>query len=81
MSTRMGILIKNARLLKNLSQGHLAKKLGLTSPQFISNMERGLCGCPVPMAKKLIKLLNIEEKVLKKAIVDDIVEHLNKEWK
>lgn len=48
--------IKSARESVGLSQRELAEKLGYSTGQFISNMERGLCSLPLNKMKKLCKL-------------------------
>jgi len=57
-------LIKSYRELANLSQAELAKKLGYTSPQFVSNIERGLSEMPTKKLKLLQKVLNIPTQKL-----------------
>ncbi len=54
--------LKQKRIDKKLTQGKLAKKLSLESPQFVSNIERGLCGWPVAMFPLLKKLLGVSVK-------------------
>ncbi len=54
--------LKNARKKKAIGQSVIQKKLGLTSQQYISNWERGLC----PLAPKhfadVSKILNVPLK-------------------
>lgn len=49
-----------ARENKGMTQKHLAKKLGIVSPQLISNWERGLCTPPIKKLNKLSEILEIE---------------------
>lgn len=56
---RLGKFLQKKRMEKGLSQGEVAKKLGYTSPQFISNIERGLCSPALSSAKKMAKLYDI----------------------
>lgn len=51
--------LKDKRLIAGLSQGAVAKKLGYTSPQFISNWERGLSRPPVTTLRKIAQIYNI----------------------
>ncbi|WP_413287990.1 helix-turn-helix domain-containing protein [Bdellovibrio sp. HCB337] len=51
--------LKDKRKLAGLSQGAVAKKLGYTSPQFVSNWERGLSRPPVPTLRKIAQIYNI----------------------
>lgn len=65
----IGKKIKNARLKKNLSQGDLAKTLMLSSPQFVSNIERGVA----PLPPKYIPILSKELGFSEQELVDDLV--------
>ncbi|MFZ4404326.1 MAG: helix-turn-helix domain-containing protein [Pseudobdellovibrionaceae bacterium] len=51
--------LKNKREASGLSQKDVAKKLGYTSPQFISNWERGISNPPLPKVKRLADLYKI----------------------
>ncbi|MBC7714686.1 MAG: helix-turn-helix transcriptional regulator [Rhizobacter sp.] len=51
----LGSFIKENRLEKNYSQAELAAALGYSSPQFISDWERGVSSPPL---KKLPELAN-----------------------
>lgn len=57
--------LKAERIKVGLSQAAVAKKLGYSSPQFISNWERGLARPPVKVIKRLISMyrLDIDETV------------------
>ena len=48
---KLGPFLKKARSKMGLSQRDVADKLGYTSPQFISNVERGLCSPPLKKLK------------------------------
>ncbi len=52
-------LLKRARESSGLSQAEVARELGYTSPQFVSNWERGLSSPPVPKLKKLCKMYQV----------------------
>lgn len=79
--TKTGLLLKLARSQAKMSQGKLGKLLGYDSPQFISNIERGLCGCPIETAKKVSKILKIDKKTFKFAILADYLEYYEDQWK
>ncbi len=76
----LGDFLKLKRMDKGLTQGEVAQKLGYSTPQFISNIERGLCSPPLKNLKTLIKLYGIhheevielilqeQEKILRKAL-------------
>ena len=67
-------LIKDARIYHPdfLSQEIVAKELGYGSAQFISNVERGLCGVPYKKMPKLCKILNIEMQDAINALKSDL---------
>ncbi len=52
------------RSAKNITQSNLASVLGYTSPQFISNWERGLAKPPFDTLRKMIKILDLDVDVL-----------------
>lgn len=60
MYSQVAKLIKESREAKGLSQKDVSERLGFTSPQMISNIERGLCGFPVSRGRKLCRLLDID---------------------
>jgi transcriptional regulator with XRE-family HTH domain len=51
--------LREARENVGMSQGQVAQELGYSSPQFISNWERGLASPPIPKFKKLCKMYNL----------------------
>jgi len=55
-------LLKKYRAKSEVTQSQLAKHLKLTTPQYISNMERGLCPIPLKHVKKLCKFLDANPK-------------------
>ena len=56
----VGKLLKDARIVQGLSQRDVSLKLGYTSPQFISNIERGLCMPPLKQLKVMIELYELD---------------------
>ena len=60
---KLGKYLRQKREELKITQGEIAKKLGYSSSQFISNWERDVCGPPVhdmKKIKKLIKMLQVE---------------------
>ena len=51
--------LKKARIEKGMNQADVSAKLGFTSPQYISNCERGLCPISEKLFKKLSKIYDI----------------------
>lgn len=74
--TNIAKLVRDKRLAstKGLSQNDLSKLLGYKNGQFISNVERGLCGVPFKNLNKLCEILNIEQSELKAVILRDVEE-------
>lgn len=68
---KTGILIKNYRKKSSMSQGFLAKKLGYSNGQFISNWERGVAPIPVHKVREICKLLDIDVDKFKKTMIDE----------
>ena len=57
----IGLYFKDERLAFGLSQDKLAKRLGYTTPQFISNWERGLCAPPIKMINEMCLIFKINK--------------------
>lgn len=69
-------LIKHIRKTNNLTQEDFAKILGVHL-QFVSNMERGLCGFPAGRFKKIAGLVTVDKMM--KATSLDFAECWNRE--
>ncbi len=65
----LGILVREYRQEKGLTQLDLARRLGFDSPQFISLFERGLSKIPLNVLGKLITILGIPEKKIMKSLL------------
>lgn len=70
--TNTGTVIRNFRLSAGLSQSQVSKKMRFASPQFLSNIERGLCLLPPFHMKKLAKLIGADPVCLLKAHMVDV---------
>lgn len=66
----LGEYLREKRLQKNLGQADVAKKLGYSSSQFVSNFERGLCSPPLPKIKILMQLYGISLNEMTKILLD-----------
>ncbi len=51
----LGTYLREKRIEADLTQSQIAETLGLESPQFISNIERGKCAIPMHVMRQLIK--------------------------
>lgn len=56
---RMGNFLREKRESKGLTQAQVATQLGYGSPQFISNIERGVSRVPVKSLKYFIDLYSL----------------------
>ncbi len=61
---RIGQFLKQHRVKAGLTQSDVAQRLGYTSPQFISNIERGLCSAPVKHLKDFAKMYHLDSEEL-----------------
>lgn len=75
----MAGLIYDYRGASKLTQLELSQRLGYSTAQFISNIERGKCTFPTSKFKKLSKILKIDAQLLVDAYMCDIKEQLNRE--
>src|SRR5208282_1699533 len=67
----MGALLRQARKASHLSQADVATACDLSSPQFISNSERGICKPSAPVLKTMVKMYGLNPKRLAKLIAKD----------
>lgn len=74
-----GTLLKQLRLASGLSQGKVAKILGYSSPQFVSNWERGLSDPPLDTFAKLAEIYSVSLETLLNDYVQYRVQGLVKE--
>jgi ribosome-binding protein aMBF1 (putative translation factor) len=69
-------LIKTARVAAGMSQLELATRVGHTSGQYISNLERGRVCFPKKLILKLSATLNISVSDLVMARANDIIQEM-----
>ena len=81
----LGSFIRKMRLENDYSQAELAANLGYSSPQFISDWERGISSPPVKKLHKLAGLLKVKVDILFDLLVtlatEQLVDSLSKEFK
>jgi transcriptional regulator with XRE-family HTH domain len=73
---RIGDVLKAARLALGLSQADLANRLGYSSPQFVSDWERGYSSLPMKMLVRIAQELNLDRDKLFELLLDFSVERL-----
>lgn len=69
----LAVYLKQKRLAASLSQGDVAKKLGYSTPQFISNWERGVSAPPVQALKKIAGLYQVPAEELFDVVLNHTV--------
>lgn len=79
MSQASKIVSKKRKEL-GISQARLCRALGYSTPQFLSNFERGLCSMPIKKLKKISSILDIPPGAMKQAIANDLLSWLSKKW-
>lgn len=71
MFVRLGSLLKDKRVEKGITQMALARELGYSSPQFVSNWERGMCSPAFDTLPVICKMLGIPKKEIIEIILDE----------
>lgn len=72
--------LKKARIKQNISQRDLAEKLGYTSPQFVSNWERGVSNPPMSTLSELVKILKLDPRKTIEIYIQETKEKILKEF-
>jgi ribosome-binding protein aMBF1 (putative translation factor) len=78
--TNAGYLIKKTRLAKGLTQTKLSKMCKLKAPAYISTCEDGTNLVSFHLAKKLCKILKIEQSQMRQALFLDWILKFHREW-
>lgn len=69
-------LLKQKRLASGLSQRDVSDKLGYSTPQFISNWERGISCPPIGSLKKLGKIYGVSADDLFQAMLNSTLDQV-----
>lgn len=67
---QIGEYLKTKREKIGLTQGQVSNKLGYSSPQFISNIERGSSLPPLSILKEISKLLKLNDKTIMELLLE-----------
>ena len=67
---KLGQYLKDTREHARLTQADVSTKLGYTSPQFISNIERGISVAPVKTLARMVSLYKVRPEPVVKIILD-----------
>lgn len=71
--TLLSDFLREKRIQANLSQMDVAKKLGYTSAQFVSNWERGLSNPPIATLRRLSEIYRIPPDDLYEIILRNMI--------
>ena len=77
---RLAGFLKEKRVSASLTQSEVAKKLGYSSPQFVSNWERGLANPPVFVLRDLTKMYKVGAEQMFNLLVEDATAELHREF-
>ena len=75
--TSLSQFLKEKREECGMSQLEVARQLGYSSPQFVSNWERGIVAPPIDTIAILIDLYKIQPSHVIQKIVEDTKEYLD----
>ncbi len=76
---KLAKFLKDSRIQAGLTQGKVADVLEYSTPQFISNWERGISHPPIDILKKLARLYNISDEELYSVIEEVTIEEIKKD--
>ncbi|HRO66342.1 MAG TPA: helix-turn-helix transcriptional regulator [Pseudobdellovibrionaceae bacterium] len=79
--TKLANFLREARVEAGLSQIEVAKALGYSTSQFISNWERELAAPPVKILKRLGKLYGISSDRLLEMLIEQSEETLRRQFR
>ena len=78
--SHLATYLKRKRQEVGLTQSQVAEKLGYSSPQFVSNWERGLANPPVFILKNLTKLYRVSPDEMFGKILEQVQKDLYREF-
>lgn len=67
---KLGQFLKDVRENVDLTQADVSQKLGYTSPQFISNIERGISVVPLKTLARMCALYKVNPESVVKIILE-----------
>lgn len=62
---------RQKRIDAGLTQSELARSLGFTSAQIVSNWERGICAPPLASLRLMVKVLKLDVEEVTSVITDE----------
>ena len=67
---KLGSFLKETRERASLTQADVSQRLGYTSPQFISNIERGISVIPLKTLARMVGLYKVNAEAVVKIILE-----------
>jgi transcriptional regulator with XRE-family HTH domain len=67
---KLGNFLKETREGANLTQADVSQRLGYTSPQFISNIERGISVAPLKTLARMVNLYKANPETVVRIILE-----------
>ena len=77
---QLAAFLKEKRTNVGLTQSQVAEKLGYSSPQFISNWERGLANPPVFVLRDLTKMYKVSADEMFKLLLSEVEKDLHRDF-
>lgn len=77
---QLAVFLKEKRVQAGLTQSQVAEKLGYSSPQFVSNWERGLANPPVFILRDLTKMYKVSADEMFNLLLAEVERDLHKEF-
>ena len=78
---KLGKFLKSKRIARGATQKEISEHLGYSSPQFISNCERGLCSPPLDSLREMLKYYEVDPREVMNIILQEqeayLKQHLN----
>jgi transcriptional regulator with XRE-family HTH domain len=78
--TQLASFLKKKRVEAGLTQSDVASELGYSSPQFISNWERGLANPPVFILRNLTKLYKVPAEEMFTKLLQEVERNLHRDF-
>lgn len=76
--TKLGKLLKDARQKAGFTQRDISDRLGYSSAQFISNIERGISVVPLDLLPRLIKIYKVSVRSVEEILMQGQERNLKK---
>lgn len=67
---KLGDFLRDTREGSQLTQADVSQRLGYSSPQFISNIERGISVIPLKTLAKMVHLYKVNPEIVVKIILE-----------